>query len=58
MTDDDRGFREPRREEPSHAFEQLVGIERFHEVVVAADEGAVWGAKTRCAFPKNADLQV
>src|SRR6266540_963277 len=28
---------ERRREEPSHACEQLVGIERFHEVVVAAD---------------------
>src|SRR6266508_6534183 len=26
------------REQPSHTCEQLVGIERFHKVVVAADE--------------------
>ena len=28
------------REEPSHACEQLVGIERLHEVVVGADVGS------------------
>jgi hypothetical protein len=32
--------RERSSEEPSHASEQLVGIERLHEVVVAADEEA------------------
>src|SRR5215204_3962658 len=32
--------RERRREEPSNTYEQLVGIEGFHEVVVAADEEA------------------
>jgi hypothetical protein len=31
---------EARRKEPSHTCEKLVGVKRFHEVVVAADEEA------------------